>query len=205
MNKNQSKYFNTAVKMDKALISLLEKKDFEYITIKEICQTAGVNRSTFYLHYDNTSDLLQETTRYITDGFLNYFTVDEKSIMQKYNNLQLRELVFVEPKYLLPYLTYIKDNKKVFMTSIKQFGVMNFQSVYDKMFEHIFNPVLERFNFPKSDREYVIKFYLTGITAIVMEWLKNDCVDSIEKISSIIISCVLSNGQDIKRKIKRKE
>ena len=53
MNKNESKYFNTAVRMDKALIELLEKKDFEYITIKEICQAAGVNRSTFYLHYEN--------------------------------------------------------------------------------------------------------------------------------------------------------
>ena len=63
MNKNESKYFNTAIKMDKALITLLEKKDFEYITIKEICDTAGVNRSTFYLHYENTFDLLQETTK----------------------------------------------------------------------------------------------------------------------------------------------
>ena len=105
--------------------------NYEYITIKEVCQTAGVNRSTFYLHYDNTNDLLQETTRYITDGFLDYFTVDEKNISQKYIDLDLKELVFIEPKYLVPYLTYIKDNKKVFMTSIKQFGVMNFRFVYD--------------------------------------------------------------------------
>ena len=50
MNKNESKYFNTAVKMDKAFLALLEKKDFAYITVKEICEEAGVNRSTFYLH-----------------------------------------------------------------------------------------------------------------------------------------------------------
>ena len=72
MNKNESKYFNTAIKMDEALVTLLEKKDFEYITIKEICNTAGVNRSTFYLHYENTSDLLKETTRYIIDKHLAY-------------------------------------------------------------------------------------------------------------------------------------
>ena len=54
MNKNENKYFNTAVKMDKALLLLLSKKDFEDITIKEICEAAEVNRSTFYLHYDNT-------------------------------------------------------------------------------------------------------------------------------------------------------
>ena len=53
MNKNESKYFNTAILFDEALIYLLENKDIEYITIKEICNKAGVNRSTFYLHYEN--------------------------------------------------------------------------------------------------------------------------------------------------------
>ena len=74
MNKNESKYFNTATKMDLALISLLKKKPFEYITVSEICETAGVNRSTFYLHYETIADLLNETTRYLLDGFLSYFS-----------------------------------------------------------------------------------------------------------------------------------
>ena len=34
MNKNESKYFNTAIKMDQAFLELLEKKDFAYITVK---------------------------------------------------------------------------------------------------------------------------------------------------------------------------
>ena len=58
--------------MDKALLELLDKKDFEYITIKEICDTAKVNRSTFYLHYENTVDLLKETTEYVIDTFQSY-------------------------------------------------------------------------------------------------------------------------------------
>lgn len=40
MNKSESKYFNTALRMDEALIALLEKKDLEYITVKEICHQA---------------------------------------------------------------------------------------------------------------------------------------------------------------------
>ena len=97
MNKNESKYFNTAVKMDKALLSLLEKKDFEFITIKEICDTAGVNRSTFYLHYDNTSDLLQEATKYIIETFLSYFTIDTKPISNRYLEGELNDLIFITP------------------------------------------------------------------------------------------------------------
>lgn len=44
--------------MDEAFIELLEKKDFAYITVKEICEKAGVNRSAFYPHYETLNDLL---------------------------------------------------------------------------------------------------------------------------------------------------
>lgn len=54
MNKSESKYYNTARLMDTALLELLDKNDFEYITVKQICLKAGVNRSTFYLHYEST-------------------------------------------------------------------------------------------------------------------------------------------------------
>ena len=41
MKNYESKYFNTATKMDLALISLLKKKPFDYITVSEICEEAG--------------------------------------------------------------------------------------------------------------------------------------------------------------------
>lgn len=73
MNKSESKYFHTALRMNEALISLLEKKDLEFITVKEICETAGVNRSTFYLHYETISDLMNETVEMVDKRFLSYF------------------------------------------------------------------------------------------------------------------------------------
>ena len=47
MNKSESKYFHTAERMDEALLSLLLEKDFEYITVKDVCARAGANRSPF--------------------------------------------------------------------------------------------------------------------------------------------------------------
>ena len=46
MNRSESRYFATAARMDEAFLTLLAKKDFEYITVKEICEVAEVNRST---------------------------------------------------------------------------------------------------------------------------------------------------------------
>ncbi len=191
MNKNESKYFNTAIRMDEALISLLEKKDFEYITIKEICETAGVNRSTFYLHYENTSDLLTETTRYILDKHLAYYSIDTKGITERFANRDLQDLLFATSEYLTPYLTFIKENRQIFKISIKHFSSMNMDEVYGNMFKHIFDPILERFHVPKNERDYVMKFYLTGVFAIVMEWLDQNCSDDIDTIIKIITDCVM--------------
>ena len=191
MNKNESRYFNTAIRMDEALITLLEKKDFEYITIKEICETAGVNRSTFYLHYENTFDLLQETTRYILDKHFAYYSSDTKEITARFANAELKDLLFITSEYLVPYLTFIKDNQRVFRVSIKNFNSLSLNDVYRKMFEYIFNPILERFNVPENKRSYMIKFYLTGVYAIVTEWLDRNCSDDMETITEVIIDCVM--------------
>ena len=190
MNKSESKYFNTAKKMNLALISLLKKKPFEYITISELCEKAGVNRSTFYLHYENTYDLLGETTQYILDGFLSYFTTDTKSIAFNVANSNLDELNFINSKYLTPYLTYIRENKEIFSTALSHIKSFDFDRVYERMFEHIFNPILDRFHYPEEDRKYVMMYYLNGINAISFEWVKDGCKKSIEEISKIIDTCI---------------
>ena len=43
-----------------ALIQLLQKKDFEAITVSDISRTAGVNRGTFYLHYVDKFDMMNQ-------------------------------------------------------------------------------------------------------------------------------------------------
>lgn len=198
MNKSESKYFNTAVKMDLALIDLLKEKPFEYITISEICTKAGVNRSTFYLHYENIGDLLNEITRYLLDGFLSYFSVDEKAIAHKFDECELEDLIFICNKYLSPYLTYIKDNKEVFSTALKHHSTFGFDDVHKDMFEHVYNPILDRFNYPKENRKYAMAYYLNGLNAIITEWLKDDCEKSIEEITKIMKHCVFGIAEGYK-------
>ena len=190
MNKSESKYFNTAKKMDKALISLLEEKSFEYITVSEICKRAEVNRSTFYLHYENTVDLLSETARFLLDDFAAYFNVDVENIIDKFNKNSLDELNFISDEYLHPYLLYIKENKSVFSTVLLHSVSFGFNEIFQRLYDNIFNPILERYNYPATDRKYAMMFYLNGITAIVTEWLKDGCEKTIEEVSQIIYGCI---------------
>ena len=193
MNKSESKYFNTATKMDLALISLLKKKPFEYINVSEICETAGVNRSTFYLHYETIGDLLSETTRYLLDDFLSCYTADTRSVVDDLRDRNIDELIFTGDKYLMPYLSYIRDNKEVFGTALLNNKTLGFEDVYRRMFENIFSPILNKFNYQVSIQQYVMMYYLNGINAIVLEWLRNGCDKSPKEISDIISVCIYGN------------
>ena len=190
MNKSESKYFNTAVKMDLALMALLKKKPFEYITVSEICETAGVNRSTFYLHYETIGDLLAETSQYLLDDFLSYFSSDTKSIAFHLQDCPMEDLIFISDRYLSPYLSYVQDHKEVFATALSNNHILGFEAAYQRMFEHIFDPILDRFHYPSNNRQYIMLYYLNGINAIITEWLRNGCDKPIQEVAQIISMCI---------------
>ena len=128
MNKSESKYYNTACLMDEAFILLLEKKEFKYITVKEICTKAGVNRSTFYLHYETMNDLLEESAQFVLKKFYESMqSVDdfniahgEEGINEFVTSSSLDNLYLITPKYLTPYLQFIRDNKKALRHGTKK-------------------------------------------------------------------------------------
>ena len=186
MNKSESRYFVTAAKMDRAFLELLEKKDLPYITVKEICEKAGVNRSTFYLHYETIGDLLAESAEHINEDFLNCVRIDSGDFASKLHNCPIEELYLITPEYLIPYLTYISENRRLFKTALENAAVLRLDESYAKMMRHIIMPIFERYGVPERDRGYIMSFYVHGIMALIGEWLKGDCCDSIEYISEMI-------------------
>ena len=126
----------------------------------------------------------------VYNDFLSYFSADTKSIALNLKDCELNNLIFVCDKYLTPYFTYIKDNKEVFGTALINNKTLGFEDVYKRMFENIFNPILARFHYPSEMRQYVMMYYLNGINAIIVEWLKNGCDKSIDEISKIIAICI---------------
>lgn len=199
MNKSESKYYNTACLMDEAFILLLDKKEFKYITAKEVCVKAGVNRSTFYLHYESMSDLLEESFQYVLDKFNTKMKEAGNGQLSKENNAvekqikeaDIDELYLVTPKYLTPYLQFIEENKRIYAAMMNNIGLFDWKSVYGYIFNSIVSPVCERFGQKdEAIKKYVFSFYIRGLSAIVEEWLKRDCKESVEEVISIIERCM---------------
>ena len=192
MKRSKSKYFNTALRMDQAFLELLEKKDMEYITVKEICEAAGVNRSTFYLHYETIGDLLAESVQYMNGQFREHMNLcAAEAFVSRIRECPLDELYLVTPAYLTPYLEYIAQNKRLFRAALKKAGSLELDKIYSRMMRHVFVPILERFQVAESDRNYMMAFYIHGFMAIITEWLQNDCADPVSHVSAMMERCVM--------------
>lgn len=189
MNKNESKYYNASIKMNNALIQILDKKEFEDITVKEICQMASVNRSTFYLHYENTYDLLNET---INNLYKDFFSRYDKSLnINRLNEKANNELFLIKPEYLKPYLTFVFENRKIFKLMYFKNDVFNGEVMYKEWFNKIFSPILSKFNVnDEEEQTYIMIFHLQGLISLIMEWVKNDCKMKIDELIIIIEKCI---------------
>lgn len=190
MNRSESKYFATSVRMDQAFLELIAKKDFAYITVKEVCEKAGVNRSTFYLHYETLGDLLAESAQYMIDQFIAFMHCDIDEFLEKIQNCRLEELYLVTPEYLMPYLVYVKKNRRIFQAIIAQASILQMDDAYQKLNTHVLTPILNRYQVPMNAQKYMMQFFMNGLIAIINEWIKDDCKDSIEHIVSVIQLCI---------------
>ena len=189
LNKSESKYYNTACLMNESLILLLEKKDYSFITVKEICEKAGVNRSTFYLHYETMNDLLSETIEYVGKKIHKKFNnkvLDKQTI----KNSKLEDLFLITPEYLLPYLEFLKENKAIYKIAYSQPNVLKEQYIVSHLFKNIFEPILDRFLVPKEEHRYMMSFYLNGMSAVMIEWIRNDCKEENQTILNILTKCL---------------
>lgn len=186
MNKAESKYYNTALKMHKALFEILEYKSFSLINVKELCEKAEVNRSTFYSHYESINDLLIEAKEYLMKSFLDSFN---KDVLLMDLPLDVSE-DYIKNNFIMPYLKFVKEYKLPFKVFVENLKVFNADAYYSSLLNKVLKPSLKRKGV-KDDLtvSYLSRFYLTGITSMIIEWINRECKDDVEYIAEVIMKC----------------
>lgn len=188
MNRQDSRYQSTASLMDEALLLLLEQKEYDAITVKEVCKKAGVNRTTFYLHYSGMNDLLEETVEMINSRF--------KASLSSVPDEDRTKVVLTSGEYLRPYLGFIKDNMRAYRVMHMKGNLFNSQKTFEKMYQTIFSPALANFGVSEEEKKYVFAFYTQGTAAVIGRWLEEGCRDDIDMITDIIMRHTLAYGRD---------
>ena len=108
MNFTDLRILKTQERLQNALLELLEKKELKEITVKEICDKAGISRNAFYQHYSYKEDLYNQMIVRATEGIRDSLmpviqdasAVDEEAIYSYAKHIiegisEVRELIYV--------------------------------------------------------------------------------------------------------------
>ena len=74
MNFTDLRILKTQERLQNALLELLETKELKAITVKEICDRAGISRNAFYQHYGYKEDLYDQMVARATEKVRNSLT-----------------------------------------------------------------------------------------------------------------------------------
>lgn len=130
-------------------------------------------------------DLLKETQERIIAEFF-----ETINMSLDLSNMSADELIFITPQYLVPYLTFIKKNRKLYEV-YNNSNAFPIGDMDKQLIENIFVPVYAKNGV--TDRrvvEYMSKYFMSGVTAITMEWVKRGCEDDVMFICEVISICV---------------
>ncbi|TQE89167.1 TetR/AcrR family transcriptional regulator [Streptococcus suis] len=172
------------IKLQQALILLLDEEEFGRISVSKICKEAGVHRSTFYHYYDNQFDLLEDANQYLTQLFLAEF--------QSYpaNSLPI-ETDLTGDAYLISYLQFVKDHQKIYQIYLHHELDFHHKEHFEHLLATIFTPRFHAQGIQNPVQiAYVSSFFLAGITQVVSKWVRDGCAESIEEMADIIQICI---------------
>jgi len=147
-----------------ALLKLVRTKDIEEISITELTALAGINRNSFYTHYDNIYNILDDINCDIVS------TID--NIVSKYTYHSFREdpypllhnfsEVITGNKYFTEYLLFSGSSGEL-IKKLKEMLCERFYKIY----------VTERGN-DHPHVKYMLSFLVGGVFDVYQMWFTND-------------------------------
>lgn len=153
----------TRMLMKQAYLELMHQTAPGKITVKDICAAAQLNRSTFYLHYNEPNDILIE--------------LEDEAIAQV--SEALMDISAFEDgapdamEYLLGFLRYIQKNDDLFRT----FLVENPDPHFRRKLQDCTREIIEQWfavDLKKEFKEGAYLYLVSGSMELLAEWIRSN-------------------------------
>ena len=159
-----------------SLVALLTQKDIYQISISELCEHAGINRTTFYKYYGSQFDLLKS----MEDDMLEHVT----------NTLVVRE-DSISAESLICLLEYLDENIQMSRVLINN----NVDPDFPRRLFHL-PPIrdgllsLLRIHFEGNDLDYAFTFVIYGCFHMMVKWANKENRESIEQMAFLLLQII---------------
>ncbi|UPW84422.1 TetR/AcrR family transcriptional regulator [Lysinibacillus sp. Ag94] len=158
--------FETKRAIKNALLIQIEEVGFERITVKKLAITANINRGTFYLHYKDKYEVMEDLQEYA------FQTIKIGQLYQPF----------------IAVFKYIKEHDKAFRVILGEQGSPAFSKRMKTVFS---NHILDRISVIREEgldpefQPYFEAFLTSAILGVIQEWLDNGDDLNVEDLAMI--------------------
>ena len=170
-NYSMDQSLNTKRMLAQTLNELMAEKPFEKITVSELTKRAGVNRQTFYYHFETIVDLLRWNLTDKGGELLSGFSADP----------------FAWKEAILTCLYFVRDNSAAVLCALRSienqqirgFFIGFFRQVFSGLFDYIAGDL----DIDQDFRDFITNLHIVGAAGLVVQWLEGGMKESPEQIT----------------------
>ena len=160
-----------------AFIEMLKETDIYHISVRELCQRADVNRTTFYKYYANQFDLLDDMEKDLLNMIEKTIKEDKEKnggTIEKLLSFFEREREFI--RLLINSNVDTEFPKKLFSLTIVEDSIETMTT-----------------DVPKTEAEYINRFVLFGLFEMLRCWINKEERESPKEMAKILLERLMLN------------
>ena len=174
--KNNHRFQETDRLIRVYFLRALEEKEISKISVREICEAVGINRSSFYLHYQDVYALLEAMCQEVG-----------KELFEEFGKAGEISTVYYSDVYLLALLKHVKKHYKLYRAYVANVGMTQIDLGYQALFEDVFKPYFKKIGMTSEHHmEYHFVYVKAGFFAVLEKWMQYDCEETPEELAQII-------------------
>ena len=159
----------TRAVLKNALLSLMKEKSVKHITVKELCDRADINRGTFYLHYADVFDMLEQIENEMFNALNEYIELSAK------NEEALSESLFKN------IFSFVQENSEFCSVMLSDRGEIGF---IKKLLTFLHDKFTSRFGETHLTELY-FSFVVYGYMGMIEAWLGSGMKETPEEMAEI--------------------
>ena len=175
-----------------SLLQLLQEERFEDISISSIVERARISRVTFYNHYDNKENLLNEIIGDVITDFVNAF----QEPYQKYNNFSIKDVKITSLRVFDHVYHHATFYKAIVHSYLLTFFSSQLTIAIKKLGETDF-----RVSDSKINHDLYTTYLAYAIPGLIIEWVKDGMKYSPIYMSEQLMSIMIMSPEQRMKKI----
>ena len=178
--KNNQRFQETEQRMEHVMLELMRTADFEKITVKRICEKAGVNRSTFYAHFMDIYDMLDRMETNLRRELMDGYSKRDKSQRRAFSR-----------QSFLVFLQHIRRHRHFYKISLQTRKSFPIEQGFEPLWNEIIKPRCEQCGVTsEAEMMYYFVYFQAGFTMVLKRWVDSGCLETEAEVARIIESCV---------------